>query len=139
LPEAYALEWFWLMARYWPDRLGLLLLMTHVVIERPADWDFAAVRRDHENGITEPPGVRISRELCFACYSGSFLYLHHIIEVQNGGSNWHRNKVAVCFGCHKYLHPWLTAEPPRRRTGGFQSAAEIGPDHLRDGHREGDR
>jgi hypothetical protein len=48
-----------------------------------------------------------------------------VIEVQHGGSNVARNQVALCFPCHKYLHPWLTNASGARRRRDFESLASI--------------
>lgn len=123
LPEDRVLDYFWLMNRQGAGPLTLLLQLTHVVIDRPVSWDRAAIRREHERG-PGPLGTRLSKHRCFACAGGGNLYFHHLIEVQNGGSNTLRNRVALCFPCHQYLHPWLTEEPGDARravTRGFES------------------
>lgn len=126
LPEDSVLDYFWLMSRRGAGPLTLLLQLTHVVIARPADWDRAAIRREHERG-PGPLGPSLSKQRCFACLGSGNLYFHHIVEVQNGGSNALRNRAALCFPCHQYLHPWLKEEPgdAHRTVRGFQSLRSI--------------
>lgn len=137
LPEASALDFFWLTHRQGADVLPLLLLMSRVVIARPADWDPAAIRREHESGKSW--GARLDRSQCFACEERNRRrYLHHLIEVQHGGSNHWRNQVPLCFPCHQYLHPWLTDEPADHASATvFQSFAQVMGNkvRLRDGRR----
>ncbi len=117
LGEDMALNYFWLMMRDGAKPLTVLGWMSRVVIERPAEWDKAAIRRQHELGLGK---FRVSKTECYGCHAEDCnLYFHHIIEVQNGGSNTPRNTVPLCFPCHKILHPWLTVDPKPRRGGGF--------------------
>lgn len=43
---------------------------------------------------------------CVLCLAGEGLETHHIIEVQDGGSNAPENRLTVCAGCHALIH-WL--------------------------------
>ena len=125
LPEDRVLDFFWLMSRRGAAPLWLLLQLSAVVLNRPVSWDRAAIRRAHERepGRFEP---RLSKATCFACLSREALYFHHLVEVQNGGSNSLRNKVPLCFPCHQYLHPWLTENPAANRVvRGFESLYQI--------------
>lgn len=129
MPEHLILAYFWLMYRKGAERLPLLLQLSKVVVERPATWDRAQVRREHEQWVKHRPMV-IDTRMCFACGdTGHRHYFHHILEVQHGGSNTGRNLVPLCFACHQYLHPWLTEEPasvPQRGSGsGFESLHDI--------------
>lgn len=126
LPEDYVLAYFWDMTRQTDDRLGVLLLLTRVIVERPAAWDQRAVRREHERGSGFST-ITIDRKRCFGCFaSAGRLYFHHIVEVQHGGSNAPRNLVPLCFACHQYLHPWLKDEPAPNQVNGFESLWQIG-------------
>ncbi len=127
LPEVNILGWFWLMQRRYPERLFLLQQMSAIVISRPADWNPAAIRAEHEQG-----GQSWSRAReCYCCHSRNRLYRHHIIEVQHGGSNHQDNQVALCFACHKAIHPWLTDEPPPQPSRfGFEPIRSIAPRAL---------
>lgn len=119
LGEDHALNYFWLMMRDGAKPITILGWMSHVKLERPGDWNKAAIRREHELGSGKL-NARISKTACYACQTTERnLYFHHIIEVQNGGSNVVRNLVPLCFACHKVLHPWLTVEPKPTRGGGF--------------------
>lgn len=122
LTEDYVLAYFWMMFRKNVDPLELLTQMTRVTITRPASWNPADIRREHERGArTSDPNRR-----CFACSNTQCrFYSHHIIEVYHGGSNNPRNQVPLCFVCHKKLHPWLTEEPPPSHVHGFESVGEI--------------
>lgn len=113
LQEERILDYFWLMVRGEAvDRLGLLLQITPVVVQRPAEWSYAAIRREHES-YRPAFGVKLDRKRCFACDAGHrTLYFHHIIEVHHGGSNTLRNQVPLCFACHQFLHPWLKDPDP---------------------------
>lgn len=129
LSEEYAIAYFWMVAGRAEDRLNLLLLMTQVVIERPPTWDRAAIRRQHEDQM-RARAVSLRRSdaenlECFSCRNrGVKLYFHHVIEVQNGGSNASRNRVPLCFDCHQYLHPWLKEQTKRDATD-FYSVREV--------------
>jgi hypothetical protein len=125
LPELYVLHWFRLVGYQASDRLAVLLQLTDVIVHRPADWDYTSVRRVHDE--QSATSVRwLGRTACFACDDHQHrVYLHHVIEVQHGGSNTGRNLVSLCFRCHQYLHPWLTEEPPTRRPGGFEVVRSI--------------
>lgn len=122
LTEDYVLAYFWMMFRKNVDPLELLTQMTRVTIARPAAWNPADIRREHERGArTLDPNRR-----CFACSNTQCrLYSHHIIEVYHGGSNNPRNQVPLCFVCHQKLHPWLIEEPPPSHVHGFESVGEI--------------
>ena len=122
LPEDRALDWFWLMLREHVDPLSVLLQMGQVRIQRPAGWDPAAIRRQHEQ-----QGGRTTYALrrCLGCLnSGVRLYSHHIIEVYHGGSNAARNQAPLCFDCHQYLHPWLKDEPAYTSRRGFENLSD---------------
>lgn len=130
LSENEILSFFWTVANRTYERLSLLLHLTRVVLKRPHDWDFARVRREHEQ---RGDHVRVARDRCFACEFQGQLYLHHVIEVQNGGSNTPRNLVPLCFPCHQFLHPWLKDEPAATSSKkGFESIWEISERKRRD-------
>ncbi len=125
LGEVAALNYFWLMMRNGAPHMTVLAWMSKVVIQRPPEWDRAAIRKEHELGLGSL-GSKASKTECYGCQATDRnLYFHHIIEVQNGGSNHARNTVPLCFQCHKILHPWLTVEPKPTRGGGFRSIGSI--------------
>jgi len=113
LPEDRVLDYFWLMDRNGAPRPWLLEHLGHVVLNRPLDWDRAVIRRQHESGARAGT-IRLNKRCCFGCSHGHCaLYHHHVIEIQNGGSNASRNIVPLCFDCHKRLHPWLKEQPAK--------------------------
>lgn len=73
-----------------------------VVVPRDDAWDYEAVR-NHVHGP-------IPERTCWACgitRDEVRLIRHHIVQVQNGGSNNYRNLVIICQHCHASIHPWL--------------------------------
>jgi hypothetical protein len=93
------------------DRVALLRAFAEIAILRPSDWDQEAIRAHaHEH--------RLSADYCFACLRAGTLSWHHIIQIQHGGSNYLRNRVALCRACHQAIHPWLPAKPETGRTLG---------------------
>lgn len=130
LPEDRILDYFWLMVRKTSERLTVLSWLSQVKVARPPDWSCAKIRREHERNAA---GVTLDRRECFGCgQGGRALYAHHILEVQHGGSNQVRNKVPLCFQCHKFLHPWLTEEAPVRTTRGLEVIGDIAPRALQE-------
>jgi 5-methylcytosine-specific restriction endonuclease McrA len=107
-PQERVLNYFWHVMRqlareHTTERLFMLGLVGEVTIARPLTWDYAAIRREHEQG----PRRTLHRHQCFVCAAPGPLYLHHIVEVHHGGDNHPRNLVPLCFRCHQALHPWL--------------------------------
>lgn len=125
LPEAMVLAYFWSLVRQDVDRSTLLMQLTHVVIGRPPDWNKKAIRMAHEQR-RHSSRLKVDSHQCFACRDVSHRhYFHHIVEVQNGGSNDVRNLVPLCFRCHQVLHPWLTVEPEPVVVSDFESLRSI--------------
>jgi hypothetical protein len=106
LSEEQVLDYFWTaQADAEVDRLQLLKQLSVVAIKRPPEWDAAEVRRACAND-------NLDADRCFACRSADRrLYWHHVIEVHHGGTNAPRNRVALCFLCHREIHPWLEPWP----------------------------
>jgi hypothetical protein len=128
LPEELIRDWFWSMCRQVPAerRLNVLLVLTRVTVRRAADWDSHAVRAAHGEHFGLSPALWIDRDQCFGCGTGRTpLYSHHVIEIQNGGSNAARNQVTLCFDCHQYLHPWLEEELYRPRGEGLEQLGDV--------------
>jgi len=118
LDEFTVLNQFWSVAgRDRAKRLDMLKDYAELAIVRPADWDYASIRANAADPSLFADG-------CFVCADGSRPRIwHHILQVQHGGSNTARNKVALCGPCHSAIHPWL---PPSHRLGrDFSSLAEI--------------
>lgn len=124
--EGVLLELFWWHVAQGADRLELLRIFAGQSVVRPGDWDCGTVRQE-ALAMTEPPPDR-----CFSCLTGDRrLYRHHILQIQNRGSNHQRNRVAICYRCHATIHPWL---PPNRKgellTGEWYSLTEIIEQHA---------
>lgn len=133
--ELCVLDTFWRASRDRESRLQLLLFFTRIKIDRPASWDPARVRREHEEQQSNPTIVP-ARDGCFGCDTRlGALYFHHIIEIQHGGSNTARNKVSLCFNCHQYLHPWLKEPAAPPKTTGFVHIGDIPALSSQDGSR----
>jgi hypothetical protein len=99
------------------DRRVLLRRFAEIAIERDAEWDPDAIRAQSRNHT-------LTAGACFVCRSKDRpLEWHHILQVQHGGSNTFRNRVALCTVCHADVHPWLS--PIVRSTAGFAALAEI--------------
>jgi len=43
---------------------------------------------------------------CFVCQEQA-VDRHHIVEIQNGGTNHYLNIIPLCRGCHRKIHSWL--------------------------------
>jgi 5-methylcytosine-specific restriction endonuclease McrA len=119
LEEPWILSYFWDVIRRGADHMAALVQLTQVTVQRPAAWAPDAVRSAHQHG---PRGIATRQ--CFGCRAERKLYVHHVIEIQHGGSNDPRNRVPLCFSCHQRLHPWLQDEPARHE---FESVREIMP------------
>lgn len=111
-PEDVLLDAFWRSAADLSvDRLQLLRLYSMVVVERPESWDRAKIRGDFQQ---RPGELSIG---CFSCFSRSRpRQLHHVLQIQHGGSNSPRNLVTICHdlsesskaaSCHQTLHLWM--------------------------------
>lgn len=119
--EAVALQVFWYHADRGEDRLELLKYFAKQTIERIDGWDRTEIRHKHES-----QHLAIA-DACFSCLTQNRkLYWHHVISIDHGGSNYTRNRLAVCYRCHAQIHPWL---PPDRkdetRGGEWWNPAEI--------------
>ena len=56
--------------------------------------------------FTESWRKHISRKQCYICDRNGEVR-HHIIGLDNGGSNSHNNIRTLCKKCHSEIHPWL--------------------------------
>jgi len=116
ISEHAALDQFYAEANT-GDRLGALRRFAEIAIVRDADWDPAAVRAAVDNHPLRARG-------CFACRGRSMpIAWHHVIQIQHGGSNLLRNRVALCGPCHSEIHPWLPKQP--RRTDSWSRLADV--------------
>lgn len=120
-PEVAVLDAFWDRVRADMDRLDLLMEMASIRLERPSDWDERSIRQ-------AMAGVRmtLTADGCFACRSRDrWLYWHHVIQVQHGGSNYPRNLVALCHRCHRVVHPWLPEPTSLENRFGWTSLKDL--------------
>ena len=62
-------------------------------------------REAHQRAGTKP---RTTVGQCWSCSGWADLERHHVIQLQNGGTNWHVNIVRICRECHRHIHPWLS-------------------------------
>lgn len=113
ISEEAAIDEFWRRTRDEnADRIALLRAFAEIAILRPRSWDYEAERA----AADKHPLYALQ---CFACRSESSLHWHHIIQIQHGGSNYLRNRVAICAACHADIHPWLAPGFEGRRLGGW--------------------
>jgi 5-methylcytosine-specific restriction endonuclease McrA len=98
------------------SRLHLLQKMAEVKVHRK--YAGKVVRDTFEKG----PAVR---RKCFVCGLRAYAW-HHVIQVQNGGTNHRGNLVPLCEMCHAEVHPWLEVEMPEARQLDAQFAALCG-------------
>jgi hypothetical protein len=115
LDEQQVLDYVYQMARNPEvDRIALLKQVADVALNRPSEWDASSVRQAMA-GVK----VTLSGERCWCCRTEARrVYWHHIIQVQNGGSNTPRNMTLLCARCHRDVHPWL-AKPDTWENRGF--------------------
>ena len=93
----YYLKQFWLQAKT-KDRIKLLKKYANVSV---SNKNLLTIRRKQHKLKNS-----IKRKYCFICKEKPY-ERHHIIQLQNGGNNVRRNKVALCVECHNKIHPWL--------------------------------
>jgi len=121
ISEHAALDRFYLEAA--DHRMNALRRFAEVAIVREAGWDHAAIRATSDRH-------HLRADACFACRSASrSLLWHHVIQIQHGGSNLLRNRVALCAPCHADVHPWLPKVSRGSATGWScfaDAAADIG-------------
>lgn len=112
LTEVAAVDEFWHQCsdRNKTDRLALLRAFAEIAIIRSVTWNPKQIRAEAAGDR------RLSNAACFACGRAEGCSLHHIIQIQHGGSNYLRNRVSLCDACHAAVHPWL-AEVPRSASG----------------------
>jgi hypothetical protein len=113
--EQEVLDYFYAMARNTEvDRIALLKQIADVALDRPLDWDGGVIRQEARKAQRHLWGWR-----CFSCRTEARkVYWHHVIQVQNGGSNTPRNQIQLCARCHREIHPWLD-EPTTLENRGF--------------------
>jgi hypothetical protein len=103
------------------DRMDMLRRLADVRLAVPSEDDYLAVRY-------EPRGVSmmLTADQCFACLNSErWLYWHHVIQVQHGGSNTPRNLVRLCHDCHRRVHPWLPIGTSVENRFGWTSIGDL--------------
>lgn len=110
---------------YSSHKLALLKQMAGIAVRRPDDWRPLRVRHEFLEKRTE---YRRPTE-CFACRNRDRVRnWHHVIQIQNGGSNATPNLVSLCEVCHARIHPWLPVD--LAHASGWSSAGEIVSRHA---------
>lgn len=116
--EPAALDRFYAEAEV--DRPGALRRFAEIAIVQGDDWNPDEIRA--HSRVTN-----LHASACFSCRASSRpLSWHHVIQIQHGGTNYLRNRVALCDPCHADVHPWL----PRvsRKQKGWSSFADAAVD-----------
>lgn len=119
--ESILIELFWQHVHREADHLELLQIFARQPVIRSAEWNTESIREQATRGTT------LSADRCFGCGTHDRkLYWHHIVQVQNGGSNNPRNRVAICLRCHATIHPWLPKNRKGEQRGGeWWSMSEV--------------
>lgn len=118
LLEQNVLDVFWASADA-GHKLALLRYVAEFVVPRPDDWDRAAIRE----AMRDSTGM-LTADDCFLCgNTARVLHWHHLIQIQNGGSNTLRNFVGLCPSCHAAVHPWL--ETWRQNVKGWYCVGDV--------------
>jgi 5-methylcytosine-specific restriction endonuclease McrA len=86
------------------DRLALLKAWSDVKVI-PRGGKSLSERRAAARLCFRPP--RNKYGICWSCKDATELVRHHVIQLQNGGTNDHLNTVKICKPCHAEIHPWL--------------------------------
>jgi 5-methylcytosine-specific restriction endonuclease McrA len=96
-----------------PDRLGLLVEWARVTVRARSDAELSMIRRGFNASKDEWRG-HAGVGLCHACGRDGSRVWHHIVQLQNGGTNSPNNLVKVCQPCHAVIHPFMpmTEEDP---------------------------
>lgn len=125
--EAVLLELFWYYAERGVDRIELLKVFAAQPVTRGEDWSATSIRTE-SNDVSN-----LRAENCFSCRGVERkLYWHHIVQVQHGGSNLPRNRIAICYRCHARIHPWLPSDRKGESlTGEWWSIADVVEDAKR--------
>jgi hypothetical protein len=116
LTEFQALNEFWRQVNE-PnaDKLALLRAFSEISIIRSTTWDPKAIR-------AVAAKLSAGDAVCFCCGNDrANRAIHHVIQIQYGGSNYARNRVVICELCHAAIHPWL----PKPRTSAWWSFADF--------------
>jgi 5-methylcytosine-specific restriction endonuclease McrA len=103
----------WKATPYGPDRLRLLVEWARVSLRGRSASDLSVIRRAFNASKDQWRG-HAGVGKCHACERIGDRVWHHIVQLQNGGSNSPKNLVKVCLPCHAVIHPFLpmTDEDP---------------------------
>jgi 5-methylcytosine-specific restriction endonuclease McrA len=82
----------------------IAFLQKWAALKRRASKDYSTRRQAFQRGN---PRGRTLRGVCWACSANTDVFTHHIVQLQNGGTNNPMNLVRVCGGCHSAVHPWM--------------------------------
>jgi hypothetical protein len=96
----------WLATPVGPERLRLLVEWARISITEMSTRGLAERRRAFNASKDEWRGDA-NEGLCAACGRHGRRVWHHIVQLQNGGSNSPKNLVKVCWPCHAVIHPFL--------------------------------
>jgi hypothetical protein len=103
------------------DRVAILRRLADVRLSSPSEDEYLSMRYDHR-GVS----MMLTADQCFACLNSErWLYWHHVIQVQHGGSNTPRNLVRLCHDCHRRVHPWLPARTSVENRYGWTSVGDL--------------
>jgi hypothetical protein len=69
-----------------------------------------SARRERHNEARDSWLGRAAFGTCFACGRSADRIWHHVLPLNNGGTNSARNRVRVCRECHAQIHPHLPIE-----------------------------
>jgi len=90
------------------QKIKLLIRMSNVKYRRLyKDRSLGEIRAAANRSGAKPKGKHGN---CWVCGKYAILVRHHVIQLQNGGSNWHLNIEMICDECHAAIHPWLESE-----------------------------
>lgn len=96
-----------------PERLRLLVEWAHVVVVCMTSRGLAR-RRVEFNASKDVWRGHAGYGVCASCGRQGERNWHHIVQLQNGGTNSPNNLVKVCRPCHAVIHPHMpmTEEDP---------------------------
>jgi hypothetical protein len=128
--EEQWLDVLYLAVRNGSDRLAMLQKLSNVKLMRPREWDRSAIRYSFADSFSRlflrGLSLHTHADQCFGCLNRDrWLYWHHVIQVQHGGSNSPRNLVRLCHRCHRTVHPWLEEPTTTENRSGWTSMADL--------------
>ena len=101
------------------DRTGRLSLLKSLArVNDPSGTDLSTMRKRYEE-IKNFGHLDMEYRQCLVCGEEADTR-HHIVQLQNGGSNRKRNICFLCVDCHAEIHPWLAVH--KKPSNGTDSA-----------------